>query len=304
MLMFYLSTKSLYVFYLHVRLLDGMSPNMTTWGGGAIYDAATKKYHSFISTMTNGCSLNHWGSNSRIDHGVADAVTGPYAFADVAIPTWAHNAAPVTLADGSYAIFHIGDGTGATHGGTNCTCMWQGKGWPKPDPKTCPPPPPPPPPVPCPASEQISGYHCVQSRCAADSPCDGTHCDCGPDISEPKLSGGSRLALALAAAAKCNSTNSCAQFAQHGAATKLFTNSSKLVENADWTAYVKVGYEAAAALKSAQKERPMQGDSVHSVTDSGSSIHVSKTLDGPWLALSPNTLGGCKSISLSLSLSL
>jgi len=35
----------------------GMAPNLTTWGGGAIYDAGTKKYHSYISSMTNDCGL-------------------------------------------------------------------------------------------------------------------------------------------------------------------------------------------------------------------------------------------------------
>jgi hypothetical protein len=27
--------------------------------------------------MTNGCLLESWGQNSRIDHGVADSITGP-----------------------------------------------------------------------------------------------------------------------------------------------------------------------------------------------------------------------------------
>ena len=87
----------------------GMAPNMTVWGGGAIYDG--KQYHSYISTMANHCPLSTWGHNSRIDHGVADTIVGPYKFVDVAIPAWSHNSAPISLHDGSYAIVHIGDGT-------------------------------------------------------------------------------------------------------------------------------------------------------------------------------------------------
>ena len=70
--------------------------------------------------MTNNCTLQHWTSNSRIEHAVADSATGPFVFADVAIPTWSHNAAPVALKDGRFAIFHIGDGTGPANGGANC----------------------------------------------------------------------------------------------------------------------------------------------------------------------------------------
>jgi len=94
--------------------------NVTSWGGNTIYDDATKKHHMFVSRMTNDCLLWSWGSNSRIDHAVSDTITGPYKFVDVAIPTWSHNAAPIKLKDGTYAIIHIGTGTGAVNGGKNC----------------------------------------------------------------------------------------------------------------------------------------------------------------------------------------
>jgi hypothetical protein len=51
--------------------------------------------------MSNGCLLNHWGSNSRIDHGVSPTITGPYVFKDIAVNTWSHNAAPIALKDGT-----------------------------------------------------------------------------------------------------------------------------------------------------------------------------------------------------------
>ena len=46
---------------------------------------------------------------------------GPYTFVDVAVNTWAHNAAPIQLPDGTFAIIHIGTGTGGPDGGNNCT---------------------------------------------------------------------------------------------------------------------------------------------------------------------------------------
>ena len=99
----------------------GMSPNITTWGGGALYDPAAGLYHLYASRMTNDCSLAYWPHNSRIDHAVSTTITGPYAFRDVAVPTWAHNSAPVALPDGTFAIFHIGNGTAGPDGGHNCT---------------------------------------------------------------------------------------------------------------------------------------------------------------------------------------
>jgi hypothetical protein len=71
--------------------------------------------------MTNGCPLQNWGSNSRVDHAASESPTGPFKFVDVAIPTFASNPAPLVLPDGRYAIFHIGTGEGAPDGGKNCT---------------------------------------------------------------------------------------------------------------------------------------------------------------------------------------
>lgn len=99
----------------------GMQPNLTTWGGGAIYDG--KKYHLYVSAMANKCPLSTWAHNSRIDHAIADDVAGPYEFQDVAVNTWSHNAAPVELHDGTYAIFHIGGGDGPADGGHNCSSV-------------------------------------------------------------------------------------------------------------------------------------------------------------------------------------
>ena len=97
-----------------------MVPNVTTWGGNAIFDG--ERHHLFVSRMTNNCSLAHWTTNSRIDHAVSTTgVEGPYEFVDVAVNTWAHNAAPLALPDGTFAIIHIGSGAGSPTGGANCT---------------------------------------------------------------------------------------------------------------------------------------------------------------------------------------
>jgi hypothetical protein len=100
----------------------GMAPNISsTWGGGVIYNSVGKEYHMFVSRMTNDCLLEHWTTNSRIDHAVSQKATGPYTFQNVAIDTWSHNAAPIVLSDGTFAIFHIGLGVGGPTGGINCT---------------------------------------------------------------------------------------------------------------------------------------------------------------------------------------
>jgi hypothetical protein len=100
----------------------GMAPNTTSWGGGVIYEPHSQKHHIFVSRMTNDCKLSTWTHNSRIDHAVSSTgAEGPYEFADVAVNTWAHNAAPITLHDGTYAIIHIGTGEGGPDGGSNCT---------------------------------------------------------------------------------------------------------------------------------------------------------------------------------------
>ncbi len=97
----------------------GMQPNVTTWGGGAIYDG--QKYHLYVGAMTNKCPFSTWTKNSRIDYATAKDVAGPYEFQDIVANTWSHNAAPVELHDGTYAIFHIRNGDGPADGGKNCS---------------------------------------------------------------------------------------------------------------------------------------------------------------------------------------
>jgi hypothetical protein len=99
----------------------GQDPQLVSWGGGVLYDTQESLYHLYVSAMTNGCPLQDWTTNSRIEHAVSYNITGPYVFQDVAVNTWSHNSAPIQLGDGTYAIVHIGDGSGDADGGYNCT---------------------------------------------------------------------------------------------------------------------------------------------------------------------------------------
>jgi hypothetical protein len=102
----------------------GMLPNFTSWGGGILYDSVTDTHHLFVARMTNNCSLEHWGTNSRVDHAISKTgPTGPYHFHDIAIDTFSHNPAPLKLPDGTFAIMHVGLGEGGPNGGDNCSTI-------------------------------------------------------------------------------------------------------------------------------------------------------------------------------------
>jgi hypothetical protein len=99
----------------------GMAPNLTAWGGGAIYDEKNKQYHSYVHVMNNGCPLRDTGTNSRIEHGIAANITGPYKFVDIAVSVDSRNSVPTQLLDGTYAIFHVGSGAKGPNAGKNCS---------------------------------------------------------------------------------------------------------------------------------------------------------------------------------------
>ena len=104
----------------------GEVPHTTSWGGNILRqvetetETETETFHLFVSRMTNNCSLRHWRSNSRIDHAVSPNITGPYTFTDVAVPVWAHNPEILALPDGTFALIHIGAGSGSASGGDIC----------------------------------------------------------------------------------------------------------------------------------------------------------------------------------------
>lgn len=100
----------------------GVTPNQTTWGADILTQTANgqPRFHMFVSVMTGGCSLRSWTKNSRIEHAVAETITGPYHFQNVALPTFSHNPKIVTLPDRekTLALIHLGDGTGPEEGPT------------------------------------------------------------------------------------------------------------------------------------------------------------------------------------------
>ena len=80
-------------------------------------------------------------------------------------------------------------------------------------------------------------------------------------------------------------------FTIYGSRAKLFDNKSAPVPEikGTWAAYVKIGSAAHQGLEARQAQRP----TMPTVAVPGSTIHVAKTLAGPFTPLSPNTLGSC-----------
>lgn len=83
-----------------------------TWGGHAMKDDKTGKWVGFYSYMAYGCDLHTWTSNSMIVSAIADEPDGPYNQDTKAVTgPWTHNAMISRHPNGSYLLFHIGDGT-------------------------------------------------------------------------------------------------------------------------------------------------------------------------------------------------
>jgi hypothetical protein len=97
----------------------GTQDTVTSWGGGVIYNESEGLYHMYVARMANECGLEYWTTVSQVDHAISKTITGPYEFHDKAIDVWSHNPAPVTLPDGTFAIFHIGNGV---HSGNVTDC--------------------------------------------------------------------------------------------------------------------------------------------------------------------------------------
>lgn len=205
----------------------GMQPNLTTWGGGVLFDG--RRYHLYACVMTNGCPLSAWRQNSRIDHAVADAVTGPYVFQDVAVNTWSHNPAPVQLPDGTFAIFHIGEGSGSPEGGRVCTLS---------------------PSTPQGSSQEEERVFVIEYR---------------KDWAE-----------------------------QAWPMFMRFVEASDIEDLSEWDvkSLDKDGKAVEGPETVARSQFPLR-IVVTKKVQAGSTIHVSRSLDGPWEPLLPNTLGVC-----------
>lgn len=105
------------------KMNNGVGPSSVaqhTWGGHGMRDPNTGKWTGFFSYMEGPCDLGTWGSNSMIISAVSDTPDGPYdeAMKPVVGP-WSHNAMISRHPNGTYFLFHIGQGThGSLH---NCS---------------------------------------------------------------------------------------------------------------------------------------------------------------------------------------
>jgi hypothetical protein len=80
----------------------------TSWGGNVIAGDAPGEFHLFASYMVEECGLGAWPTNSAVLHGVADNPLGPFAYADTALPVYAHNTQINRAPDGTLLIATIG----------------------------------------------------------------------------------------------------------------------------------------------------------------------------------------------------
>ena len=113
--------------------------NITSWGGNIIMDNSVTPpvYHLWVSAMGVGHGLSGWGAISQIDHATATDPMHAFTKHDVALSKEAHNASPLRAKNGSYLLFHIGDGgdkaptrSGFLHHAESPTGPW----WPVPGP--------------------------------------------------------------------------------------------------------------------------------------------------------------------------
>ena len=85
-----------------LRIVDpATGEQTTTWGGGAVYDAETARWHLFASEIANSCGLNAWFPNSRVIRASSPAPDGPYTRRETILPAFAHNPQITRAHDGT-----------------------------------------------------------------------------------------------------------------------------------------------------------------------------------------------------------
>lgn len=89
----------------------GLAPPLRgAWGGNVLVDGAGV-YHLHVAEMAGNCPLAAWETNSVVTHATAASPLGPFERRGApAIRAWSHNPQALQLADGTFAIFHIGGG--------------------------------------------------------------------------------------------------------------------------------------------------------------------------------------------------
>eukprot|EP00040_Diaphanoeca_grandis_P024766 m.136519 g.136519 ORF g.136519 m.136519 type:complete len:646 (+) comp29860_c0_seq1:110-2047(+) len=99
-----------------------IAPNhFSSWGMSVVQDSSTSMYHGFVSEFMYGCKLGSWGTNSYVNHVVADSPLGPWKQSDVSLPVWTHN--PKVVKDkksGLWVMFHIGQASNDTSNVKKC----------------------------------------------------------------------------------------------------------------------------------------------------------------------------------------
>lgn len=86
----------------------GFSPNVSSWGGNPV-KADDGTYHLYVAEMAVG-GLKNWGSKSECTHAISANLSGPYQKVDEAVPIWCHNPNTIRDKNGTYLLFHIGNG--------------------------------------------------------------------------------------------------------------------------------------------------------------------------------------------------
>ena len=97
----------------------GFSPNVSSWGASVLFRDG--RYHMYASEMWNGCGIHSWQTNSHVVHATADTPSGPFAYADTALPPFSH-CNHVLVANQTIYLFHQGrSGDGSAAGLENCS---------------------------------------------------------------------------------------------------------------------------------------------------------------------------------------
>ena len=106
---------------------DGYS----SWGMSVVHDTkGDKLYHGFVSEFEHGCDLDSWGTNSFVNHVVAQKPGGPWSQAKSgrALGVWAHNPKLVfDKKEQTWVMYHIGGGNNPTKA-VNCSKPGQSVG--------------------------------------------------------------------------------------------------------------------------------------------------------------------------------
>lgn len=84
--------------------------NTSSWGGTAMYDAASKQYFFFGSELADRCGMHTWTTNSRIVRAVGPTAVGRFVpeagnASAVVIPVWSHEVAPTRGPHGEWVLF-------------------------------------------------------------------------------------------------------------------------------------------------------------------------------------------------------